>query len=33
MKNRNLEAEVILMVDNREKRNAQDINYFHDRFV
>ena len=21
------------MVDNREKRNAQDINYFYDRFV
>lgn len=28
-----VEAEVILMTDNREKRNAQDINYFFDRFV
>jgi ERCC4-type nuclease len=26
------ESEVILMVDNREKRNAQDVNYFFDRF-
>ena len=26
------DSEVILVVDNREKRNANDINYFHDRF-
>lgn len=24
---------MILIVDNREKRNNQDINYFYDRFV
>lgn len=26
------DAEIILIVDNREKRNNQDINYFYDRF-
>jgi len=26
------EAEIILVVDNREKRNANDVNYFFDRF-
>lgn len=26
------ECEIILVVDNREKRNNQDINYFYDRF-
>jgi hypothetical protein len=26
------EAEIILVVDNREKRNANDVNYFYDRF-
>jgi len=28
----NAEAEVILFVDNREKRSNADINYFFDRF-
>ena len=28
----NAEAEVILFVDNREKRSNSDINYFYDRF-
>ena len=27
------ESEVILFVDNREKRNASDINYFYERFM
>ncbi len=27
-----IEAEIILMVDNREKRNNNDINYFFERF-
>ena len=26
------DCEIILIVDNREKRNNQDINYFYDRF-
>ena len=31
--NKFCDSEVILIVDNREKRNNQDINYFYDRFL
>lgn len=31
--NKFCDSEVILIVDNREKRNNQDVNYFYDRFL